>query len=158
MVIINQCLCKFWLVDRATEILEEMIRDGCQPTAPCFNIILTACVKSCQYDRAFRLFYSWKESGIKISLSPEQKRCLDGGFIFCEEHPSNSGTILVVPFRPTVTTYNILMKAYGTNAERAKSVMNEMRRNGLCLDLISWSILMDIYGTSQNRDGAVQVS
>ncbi|CAN6289804.1 unnamed protein product [Urochloa humidicola] len=145
------------LVDRAIEILEEMIRDGCQPTAPCFNIILTACVKSCQYDRAFRLFYSWKKSGIKISLSPEQKRCLDGGvFTFCKEYPSNGSTTLVVPFRPTVTTYNILMKACGTNAERAKSVMNEMRRNGLCPDLISWSILMDIHGTSQNRDGAVQ--
>ncbi|PAN50222.1 hypothetical protein PAHAL_9G506400 [Panicum hallii] len=144
------------LVDRAIEILEEMIRDGCQPTAPCFNIILTACLKSCQYDRAFRLFYSWKKSGIKISLSPEQKRYLDGAFTFCKEYPSNDGTILVVPFRPTVTTYNILMKACGTNAERAKSVMNEMRRSGLCPDLISWSILMDIYGTSQNRDGAVQ--
>ncbi|CAL4922127.1 unnamed protein product [Urochloa decumbens] len=145
------------LVDRAIEILEEMIRDGCQPTAPCFNIILTACVKSCQYDRAFRLFYSWKKSGIKISLSPEQKICLDGGaFTFCKEYPSNGSTTLMVPFRPTVTTYNILMKACGTNAERAKSVMNEMRRNGLCPDLISWSILMDIHGTSQNRDGAVQ--
>ncbi|WVZ56546.1 hypothetical protein U9M48_007057 [Paspalum notatum var. saurae] len=144
------------LVDHAIEILEEMIRDGCQPTAPCFNIILTACVKSCQYDRAFRLFYSWKESGIMISLSHEQKRGLDGVFTFCKEYPSNGSTILVVPFRPTVTTYNILMKACGSNAERAKSVMNEMRRNGLCPDLISWSILMDIYGTSQNRDGAVQ--
>lgn len=146
------------LVDRAIEILEEMIRDGCQPTAPCFNIILTACVKSCQYDRAFRLFYSWKESGIKISLSPEQKGCLDDNFTFCKEHPSNSSTLLVVPFRPTVTTYNILMKACGTNGERAKSVMNEMRRNGLCPDRISWFILMDIYGTSQNRNGAIQVS
>ncbi|XP_062210853.1 pentatricopeptide repeat-containing protein At5g02830, chloroplastic [Phragmites australis] len=144
------------LVDRAIEILEEMIRDGCQPTAPCFNIILTACVKSCQYDRAFRLFYSWKESGIRISLSPEQKGCLDGSFTFCIEHPSNGGIVLVVPFRPTVTTYNILMKACGTNGERAKSVMNEMRRSGLCPDIISWSILMNIYGTSQNRDGAIQ--
>ncbi|KAG8096451.1 hypothetical protein GUJ93_ZPchr0013g34199 [Zizania palustris] len=131
------------LVDCAIDILEEMIRDGCQPTAPCFNIILTGCVNSCQYDRAFRLFYSWKEYGVKISLSPEQKGC-------------SGDTLLVVPFRPTVTTYNILMKACGTNGERAKSVMNEMRQNGLCPDLISWSILTDIYGTSQNRDGAVQ--
>uniref|UniRef100_A0A0E0NTI8 Uncharacterized protein n=1 Tax=Oryza rufipogon TaxID=4529 RepID=A0A0E0NTI8_ORYRU len=144
------------LVDRAIEILEEMTRDGCQPTAPCFNIILTGCVKSCQYDRAFRLFYDWKEYGVKISLSPEQKGCFGDNFSYCEEHTSNSSTLLVVPFRPTVTTYNILMKACGTNGERAKSVMNEMRRNGLCPDLISWSILMDIYGSSQNRDGAIQ--
>ncbi|KAL6902325.1 hypothetical protein ACP4OV_005201 [Aristida adscensionis] len=144
------------LIDHAIEVLEEMIRDGCQPTAPCFNIILTACVKSCQYDRAFRLFYSWKQSGIKISLSPEQKERLDDSFTFCKEYPSNGGTVLVVPFRPTVTTYNILMKACGSNGERAKSVMNEMRRNGLCPDIISWSILMNIYGTSQNRDGAIQ--
>ena len=80
-------------------------------------------------------------------------------FRSCEEHPSNNGgTTLVVPFRPTVTTYNILMMACGTNDERAKSVMNEMRRSGLCPDRISWSILMDIYGTSQNRNGAIQVS
>ncbi|CAM0872629.1 unnamed protein product [Alopecurus aequalis] len=145
------------LVDDAIEILEEMIRDGCQPTAPCFNIILTALVKSCQYDRAFRLFGSWKESGIKVSLSLEQKRRLPDNFTFCEENPSNNGgTILVVPFRPTVTTYNILMMACGTNDERAKSVMNEMRRSGLCPDRISWCILMDIYGTSQNRNGAIQ--
>ncbi|KAL6648330.1 hypothetical protein ACP70R_012554 [Stipagrostis hirtigluma subsp. patula] len=144
------------LIDRAIEVLEEMTRDGCQPTAPCFNIILTACVKSSQYDRTFRLFYSWKQSGIKISLSPEQKGCLDDNFTFCKEHLSNGGTVLVVPFRPTVTTYNILMKACGSNGERAKSVMNEMRRNGLCPDLISWSILMNIYGTSQNKDGAIQ--
>uniref|UniRef100_A0A0E0KC85 PROP1-like PPR domain-containing protein n=1 Tax=Oryza punctata TaxID=4537 RepID=A0A0E0KC85_ORYPU len=144
------------LIDRAIEILEEMTRDGCQPTAPCFNIILTGCVKSCQYDRAFRLFHDWKEYGVKISLSPEQKGCFGNDFTYCEEHTSNSSTLLVVPFRPTVTTYNILMKACGTNGERAKSVMNEMRRNGLCPDLISWSILMDIYGSSQNRDGAIQ--
>lgn len=145
------------LVDGAIEILEEMIRDGCQPTAPCFNIILTALVKSRQYDRAFRLFYSWKESGIRISLSLEQKGCLPDNFTFCKEHPSsNGGTILEVPFRPTVTTYNILMMACGTNDERARSIMNEMRRNGLCPDRISWSILMDIYGTSQNRNGAIQ--
>ncbi|XP_047090213.1 pentatricopeptide repeat-containing protein At5g02830, chloroplastic-like [Lolium rigidum] len=145
------------LVDGAIEILEEMIRDGCQPTAPCFNIILTSLVKSCQYDRAFRLFNSWRESGIKVSLSVEQKKCLPDNFTFCEEHLSkNGGTILVVPFRPTVTTYNILMMACGTNDERAKSVMNEMRRSGLCPDRISWSILIDIYGTSQNRNGAIQ--
>ncbi|KAL5218718.1 hypothetical protein ABZP36_019402 [Zizania latifolia] len=144
------------LVDRAIEILEEMIRDGCQPTAPCFNIILTGCVKSCQYDRAFRLFYSWKEYGVRISLSPEQKGCIGDNFTFCEEHTSDGCTLLVVPFRPTATTYNILMKACGTNGERAKSVMNEMRRNGICPDLISWSILINIYGTSQNRDGAIQ--
>ncbi|KAF7042194.1 hypothetical protein CFC21_051858 [Triticum aestivum] len=145
------------LVDGAIEILEEMIRDGCQPTAPCFNIILTALVKSCQYDRAFRLFNSWIEFGIKVSLSLEQKGSLPDNFTFCEEHPgTNGGTILVVPFRPTVTTYNILMMACGTNDERAKSVMNEMKRNGLCPDRISWSILMDIYGTSKNRNGAIQ--
>jgi pentatricopeptide repeat protein len=147
------------LVDGAIEILEEMIRDGCQPTAPCFNIILTSLVKSCQYDRAFRLFNSWRESGIKVSLSVEQKKCLPDNFTFCEEHLSKNGdTILVVPFRPTVTTYNILMMACGTNDERAKSVMNEMRRSGLCPDRISWSILIDIYGMSQNRNGAIQVS
>ncbi|GJN31110.1 hypothetical protein PR202_gb19468 [Eleusine coracana subsp. coracana] len=144
------------LLDRAIEVLEEMTRDGCQPTAPCFNIILTACVKSCQYDRAFRLFYSWKESGIKISLSPGEKRNIDDSMTFCREHSSNSGNMLVVSFRPTVTTYNILMKACGTNSERAKSVMNEMRRSGLCPDIISWSTLMNIYGSSRNRNGAIQ--
>jgi pentatricopeptide repeat protein len=154
--LINAC-ANSGLLDHAIEVLEEMIRDGCQPTAPCFNIILTACVKSCQYDRAFRLFYSWKESGIKISLSPEEKGNINDSFNFCREHPSNNGILLVVPFRPTVTTYNILMKACGTNGERAKSVMNEMRRSGICPDLISWSTLMNIYGTSGNRNGAIQV-
>lgn len=54
------------LLDRAIQMFEEMLMAGCEPNAQCCNILLNACVKSCQYDRAFRFFYSWKENGIQI--------------------------------------------------------------------------------------------
>ena len=64
----------------------------------------------------------------------------------------------MVPLRPTVATFNILMKACGTDYFRAKALMDEMKTLGLSPNYISWSVLIDIYGTSQNSKGAMEVS
>nr|UPT48545.1 pentatricopeptide repeat protein AaPPR274 [Agave angustifolia] len=125
------------LVDRAIQMFDEMLMAGCEPNAQCCNILLDACVKSCQYDRAFRFFYSWKESGFKIFRTTK-------------------GILEVVPLRPTVVTFNILMKACGTDYFRAKALMDEMKTLGLSPNYISWSVLIDIYGTSQNSKGAME--
>ncbi|ONK62400.1 uncharacterized protein A4U43_C07F3480 [Asparagus officinalis] len=125
------------LSDRAIQMFEEMLMAGCEPNAQCCNILLDACVKSCQYDRAFRFFYSWKTNGIQILNA-------------------TNGVAKVVPFKPTVATFNILMKACGTDYYRAKAVMEDMKAMGLSPNHISWSILVDICGTSQNTKGAME--
>ncbi|WOL08478.1 pentatricopeptide repeat-containing protein [Canna indica] len=156
------------LVDHAIQLFEEMLMTGCEPNAYCCNILLHACVESCQYDRAFRLFYAWKEAGFKICFSDKSMR-LDYGALATKSRDENisckleplqdvepSHAPMVVPFRPTVSTFNILMKACGTDYYRAKALMDEMKTMSLTPNCISWSTLINIYGVAQNVRGAMQ--
>ncbi|KAK6146967.1 hypothetical protein DH2020_017879 [Rehmannia glutinosa] len=142
------------LSEQAYNLFDEMLQAGVQPNAQCFNILLHACVESCQFDRAFRLFQCWKERGLRRTVT--------------DYHLNNSNQRRVplrpyshiterVPFRPTTSTYNILMKACGTDYYRAKALMDEMKTLGLSPNHISWSILIDICGGSGNVMGAIQI-
>lgn len=131
------------LVEQSFQLFRDMILSDCRPNTQCFNILLHACVEACQYDRAFRLFNSWKESTFHENFSED-----DGNLVRVVEG---------VPFAPTTTTYNILMKACGADFYRAKSLMDEMKIQGLCPNHISWSILIDICGGSGNVEGAMRV-
>ncbi|KAG0503144.1 hypothetical protein HPP92_003216 [Vanilla planifolia] len=125
------------MVDHAVQIFEEMLLSGCEPNAHCYNSVLYACVQSSQYDRAFRFFNSWKDTGFSI-------------------FNSKRGCRVVIPFKPTVATFNILMQACGTDHLRATAMMDEMKNIGLSPNYISWSVLINIYGNSYNMKQAVQ--
>ncbi|CAL9106029.1 unnamed protein product [Musa textilis] len=157
------------LVDHAIQLFEEMLMTGCEPNAQCCNILLYACVESCQYDRAFRLFYAWKETGFQIPFSTKDTKCdfrdVSLAIKSRDEYTTYESSVqdakpyhvaTVVPFRPTVFTFNILMKACGTDYYRAKALMDEMKTMGLTPNRISWSTLIDIYGAAQNIKGAMQ--
>ncbi|CAA0836461.1 Pentatricopeptide repeat-containing protein -chloroplastic [Striga hermonthica] len=131
------------LTEQAIKLFDEMLQTGCQPNSHCFNTVLHACVESCQFDHAFRLFYSWKEKGFQRTTPND-------------EFNDNSKKTVKAPLGPTILTYNILMKACGTDYHRAKALMDEMKTLGLSPDQISWSILIDICGGSRNVMGAVQ--
>lgn len=135
---------KVGLVDLAIQVFDDMTLVGCEPNSQCCNNLLNACVQSYQYDRAFRLFNSWKVQGIRIYLSNSS-------------NGQHMGISKVVPFKPTVTTYNILMKACGSDYYHAENLMDEMKTIGLSPNHISWSILIDIYGNTQNMNDAMQV-
>ncbi|MQL77329.1 hypothetical protein Taro_009722, partial [Colocasia esculenta] len=157
------------LVDQAIQVFEEMLLGGCEPNAQCCNILLHACVESCQYDRAFRFFRSWQETGFLIYSSDENRDSsnMQDGVPSSTGNETSQRTGLshdptvkyarTVPFRPTTATFNILMKACGTDYRHAKELMNEMQLIGLFPNHISWSILIDICGSSCNVNGALQV-
>ncbi|KAK9756080.1 hypothetical protein RND81_01G071800 [Saponaria officinalis] len=156
------------LVDQAIQVFEEMLLSGCEPNSLCFNTLLHACVEGCQYDRAFRLFNAWKSSSssdklannssadmITSKIQPVDKDCL-------AIQPS-SGTAThhlsfakSISFKPTTATYNILLKACGTDFYRAKELIDEMKASNLSPNQISWSILIDICGASGNVKGALE--
>ncbi|CAN4116991.1 unnamed protein product [Withania somnifera] len=157
------------LVDQAIQLFEEMIQAGCEPNSHCYNILLHACVEACQYDRAFRLFRSWKEHaqpkdncedfGGKmdntIDLSPTL--VVVSSIPTCTSASPRGNFSTRVPFKPTTSTYNILMKACGSDYYRAKALMEEMKEVGLSPNHISWSILIDVCGGSGNVEGALQI-
>ncbi|GAB4833720.1 hypothetical protein Ancab_031968 [Ancistrocladus abbreviatus] len=152
------------LVDQATQLFEEMLLAGCDPNMHCFNTLLHACVEACQYDRAFRLFQTWKDSGVltahsKISKGdlsgPVGEDCRSMPYFATISHHLNFAKM--TPFRPTTTTYNILMKACGSDYYRAKALMDEMKISGLFPNQISWSILIDLCGGTGNVEGALQI-
>ncbi|ERM95718.1 hypothetical protein AMTRI_Chr08g206910 [Amborella trichopoda] len=160
------------LVERVIQVLEEMLVVGCEPNTQCCNILLNACVESCQFDRAFRIFHFWKQNG--FSMGSNAKECgsktvtdiKQNEYFSSGNHefhitsdaldPHDLNFSEVIPFKPTVATYNILMKACGTDYYRAQALMDEMKAGGLSPNHISWSILIDICGRSYNMKGAIQ--
>lgn len=156
------------LVELAIQLFEEMVSAGCEPNTQCCNTLLHACVEGRQFDRAFRLFRSWKEKelwdGIERKSSTDNNLDADSTSQLCTTKmpnaPSHVHQISFVgnlAFKPTITTYNILMKACGTDYYHAKALMEEMKSVGLTPNHISWSILVDICGRSHDVESAVQV-
>ncbi|KAK7285109.1 hypothetical protein RJT34_19868 [Clitoria ternatea] len=152
------------LVEQAIQLFEEMILAGCEPNTQCFNIILHACVEACQYDRAFRFFHSWKGKKM-LGSSAEGHNCNSeqGDMHNATTVPngiSNSHLLSFAerfPFTPTTTTYNILLKACGTDYYHAKELIKEMKTVGLYPNQISWSILIDTCAASGNVEGAIEI-
>lgn len=159
------------LVEQANHLFEEMLASGCEPNSQCFNILLHACVEACQYDRAFRLFQSWKGSSVKEALLsddidskggiPIPNKLKNNGPGSLENRNSTSPYIQASNrffFKPTTATYNILLKACGTDYYRGKELMDEMKSLGLAPNQITWSTLIDMCGNSGDVEGAVRVS
>lgn len=140
--LINAC-AKAGLVDQAFILFEEMLLSGCMPNAQCCNVLLYACVKAFQYDRAFRLFQSWKSNSFQIDNRQNLTQ-------------ESSQVPMKVPFKPTISTYNVLMKACGTDHFLAKALMDEMETVGLSPNHISWSTLIGVYGGARDVKNAVQ--
>ncbi|KAJ9694638.1 hypothetical protein PVL29_010218 [Vitis rotundifolia] len=164
--LISSC-AKAGITEQAIQLFEEMLLAGCEPNSQCYNILLHACVEACQYDRAFRLFQSWKDSrfqeisggtgnGNTVGVELKHHNCITSmpNCLSNSHHLSFSKSF---PFTPTTTTYNILMKACGTDYYRAKALMDEMKTAGLSPNHISWSILIDICGGTGNIVGAVRI-
>lgn len=146
------------LVEQALKLLDEMLQDGGKPNTQCFNNLLHACVEACQYDRAFRLFQSWKGGNTaKDVVSELTSQTCNASRSFALASSCQSRLTMKVPFRPTTSTYNILLKACGSDYYRAKHLMDEMKTLGLSPNHISWSILIDICGSSGNVEGAMKV-
>ncbi|XP_028091864.1 pentatricopeptide repeat-containing protein At5g02830, chloroplastic isoform X1 [Camellia sinensis] len=155
------------LVEQAIQLFDEMLLTGCQPNSQCCNVLLHACVEAFQYDRAFRLFRSWKESGFHkasvegYNVNKYSNAGAYGNFSNTMLNRTAKSHNLNFPrrvlFTPTTATYNILMKACGTDYYRAKALMDEMNAVGLSPNYISWSTLVHICGGSGNVEGAVQI-
>lgn len=166
--LISAC-AKAGLVEQAIQLFEEMLLAGCEPNSQCCNILLHACVEACQYDRAFRLFQAWKDRKVTKTSSRDHGsrkqnlssmvRQKENSSHTTENAPKTRHMSFVgrYPFSPTTSTYNILMKACGTDYHRAKALMEEMKAVGLTPNHISWSILIDLCGGSGNVKGALQV-
>ena len=167
--LINAC-ANAGLVEHSIQLFEEMLQAGCEPNTQCCNILLHACVEACQYDRAFRLFQSWKGSRVMETTSGDHSKNINGNLTSenageecstsmanCISNSHHLNFTKKFPFTPSTTTYNILMKACGTDYYHAKALMDEMRAVGLSPNQISWSILIDIFGGLRNVEGAIQV-
>lgn len=150
--LISAC-AKAGLVDQAFVLFEEMLLANCMPNSQCCNVLLYACVKAFQYDRAFRLFQSWKRNSFQMVIGDHCSNAY--GNIANRKNLSQGGS--QVPFKPTTSMYNVLMKACGTDHYRAKALMDEMTRFGLCPNHISWSTLIGVYGGSGDVKSVVQV-
>ncbi|GAB2272407.1 hypothetical protein Dimus_007232 [Dionaea muscipula] len=147
---------------QATQLFEEMLLAGCEPNTQCFNTLLNAYVEASLYDQAFRLFHAWKSNGSKASSGDVLLGVAHIGEDHVTSMPYNSSASLhltftkSIPFRPTTSTYNILMKACGRDYYRARALMDDMKIFGLSPNHISWSTLINICGEAGDVEGALQ--
>ncbi|KAM7468145.1 hypothetical protein LguiB_015707 [Lonicera macranthoides] len=139
------------LLEQALKLFDEMVQSNCEPNSQCCNILLHACVEARQYDRAFHLFHSLKGSALHENYRFNTVKNTDTS----DSHDLHFA--MRVPFTPSTSTYNILMKACGTDYLRAKALMDEMNKDGLSPNLTSWSILIDVCGGARNVKGAMQI-
>lgn len=162
------------LLEKAIQVFDEMVLSGCEPNTQCCNTLLQACVEFCHYGRAFRFFKTWKEKGFYEASAERQKECvaeaekdipLDATTLNGKYLSHNNQTSIPVvhtqpskmsKFKPTVVTYNILMRACGSAPYFAKSLMEEMKMNGIWPDHITWSILIKTYGNVGDLQGVLQ--
>lgn len=162
------------LLEKAIHVFDEMVLSGYEPNTQCCNTLLQACVEFCHYGRAFRFFNTWKEKGFYEASVERHKECisetemetsLDVTKLNSKKSSHNiQASIPVVhtqpskmsQFKPTVVTYNILMRACGSAPYYAKTLMEEMKMHGIWPDQISWSILINSYGNVGDLQGALQ--
>ncbi|KAL9268404.1 Pentatricopeptide repeat-containing protein [Drosera capensis] len=147
--LINAC-AKTGHVDQAAHLFEEMLLAGCEPNTRCLNTLLNAFVEASQYDRAFRVFETWKDCGSQKFTEGVEHKAEDS----VASTPSKStesrqfSFAKVMPFSPTTVTYNILLKACGSDYFRAMALFKEMKSSGLSPNQVSWSSLINICGAA----------
>ncbi|KAI4349215.1 hypothetical protein L6164_009835 [Bauhinia variegata] len=161
--LINAC-AHAGLVEQAIRLFEEMLLAGCEPNTQCFNIILHACVEACQYDRAFRLFKSWKGNKMLESYdgsSNSNSEQGDGHSASSAPKPNGSSNSHILsfarrfPFTPTITTYNILLKACDIcgesgNVEGAIEILKVMHDAGIKPDVVAYTTAIKVCVGSKN--------
>ncbi|CAN1805617.1 Pentatricopeptide repeat-containing protein At5g02830, chloroplastic [Linum perenne] len=154
------------------KVKDDMLASGVSPNMRTWSALISACANAglvCQYDRAFRLFQLWKQNGVQksvgeihscetenISEPVPSERCCTSTAPVLVSSPLHVNFIKKFPFAPTKSTYCVLMKACGTNYDRAKALMVEMQQQGLDPDKRCWSILIHMCGASKNAELAVQ--
>lgn len=165
---------KAGLVEKAIQVFDEMVLSGYEPNTQCCNTLLQACVEFCHYGRAFRFFNTWKEKGFYDASAERHKQYISEAemenSLDVRKLSSNKSSLKIqasIPvvhtepskmcqFKPTVVTYNILMRACGSAPYYAKSLMEEMKMHRIWPDHISWSILINAYGNVGDLQGALQ--
>lgn len=171
--LIGAC-AKAGLVEKAIQLFDEMVLSGYEPNTQCCNTLLQAFVEFCHYARAFRFFNMWKEKGFYEASAERHKECISEAemenSLDVTKLSSNKSSLKIqasIPvvhtqpykmsqFKPTVVTYNILMRACDSAPYYAKSLMEEMKMHGIWPDNISWSILINAYGNAGDLQGALE--
>jgi len=175
--IIGAC-AEVGLVEQSFQEFGEMLDAGCNPNGNCYNMLIHACVIAGQHERAFQLFHKWKQTGrIRLGRNSEQLAWLSPNE---SNEPMDVGSDLADQSRqesswgsknglrrrfqgkpegfwckPNLVSYNILMKACGSDPKRTQALMVEMESLGFVPDVKSWSILMDAYGSSGDISGCL---
>uniref|UniRef100_A0A7N0SVC9 Pentatricopeptide repeat-containing protein n=1 Tax=Kalanchoe fedtschenkoi TaxID=63787 RepID=A0A7N0SVC9_KALFE len=149
---------KLWQM--ALMIKDDMILAGVHPNTVTWSSLISACANAGLVEPSMQLFQEMLETACEereiadIENVHKYNGPIIPSFI---SNPRHLALARKIPFAPTITTYNTLMKACGTDYNRAKALMDEMKNQGLSPDQISWSIMMDICGDSGNVEGALQM-
>ncbi|PWA60729.1 Pentatricopeptide repeat-containing protein [Artemisia annua] len=151
---VNACYLSYTM-----NIYKHMQNLGVVPDIASYNILLKSCCLAARLDTTQEIYREVEDLESKGSLKLDVFTYSTMIKITNRNLTQESSQVvpMKVPFKPTTATYNVLMKACGTDHFLAKALMEEMETVGLSPNHISWSTLIGVYGGSGDLKNAVQV-
>ncbi|KAJ9540290.1 hypothetical protein OSB04_026796 [Centaurea solstitialis] len=148
-------------MDKARQVLTEMIRAGVQPNRVTYNILLKGYCQQLQLDRARDALKEMADSGIEpdaVSYNTLIDGCIlvddsAGALVFFNEMRAKG-------IAPTKISYTTLMKAFSVSGQPklANDVFDEMEKDPrVKVDLVAWNMLIEGYSRLGMLDPAKEM-
>jgi pentatricopeptide repeat protein len=140
-------------------------------------MLINACCKGSQHERAFHIFEEWKKTGRisayqesevgaavsedRISYMEDTAFHMEREVLSKEVYYSPDGvktSAAQMPYlKPDLVTYNTLMKSCADDPLLAKQIMAEIVSAGFTPDQTSWTTYIDAYGSNGDLTTATKV-
>ncbi|KAI4341798.1 hypothetical protein MLD38_026479 [Melastoma candidum] len=138
----------------ALKVKDDMLSAGITPNMVTWSSLINACANAGLVDHAIQLFEEMLLSGCE----PNSQCCNTLLHVCVEAHQYDRAFRLFEAWKDSKVENNEDgVKACGSDYYCAKALMREMKSFGLTPNNISWSVLIDICGSTRNLDGALQI-
>ncbi|KAK6921112.1 Cation-transporting P-type ATPase, C-terminal [Dillenia turbinata] len=147
------------MVKKATEVLDEMPKYGCEPDEHVFGCLLDALCKNGSVKEAAKLF-----EDMRIRFKPTLKHLTSLLYGWCREGKLMEAKFVLIQmkeagFEPDIVVYNNLLSGYAIAGKMADAydLLGEMRRKGCEPNAASFTILIQALCSREKMEEAMWV-
>ena len=152
-------------LDRAFQLLGQMFIAGVRPDAFTYWALIAACAEGCDADRAFAMLRQMEAEGVKLSLQPEtpylvvitafiDNKQLDGALKVLQMMRDSR---LQPPSLIYMELIDACLQTPSGGLERAFRLLQQMREEGLEVDLETYHLLILACGEARETGKAFEV-
>ncbi|KAG6557097.1 hypothetical protein Mapa_001024 [Marchantia paleacea] len=140
-------------------LLEDMHKDGCEPTNVTYNTLILIYGKLKSLSESLRVFRIMKEAGCKpdnVTYSILIHLCVKSGFL--QEALKLYRAMLEAGIKPDTITYSIVINSLGKsgNLSEARRLFREMKEMGCVPNEFTYSSMIDSHAKSRQTEYALR--